>query len=86
MKITHRDRVLARIREIGYVDNVWCFQNHILRLGDIIFRLRKDGYDFTTDMPPDKNCHYYLKGQPPEKEKKEIGFVTIAGKRIEIYK
>jgi hypothetical protein len=57
--MTQKERVLQRIKEVGYIDNVWCFTNRILRLGAIIFDLKEDGMDFRTEMPPDKNCHYY---------------------------
>lgn len=57
--MTQKDRVKQRIKEVGYIDNVWCFNNRILRLAAIISGLKQDGYDFRTEMPPDKNCHYY---------------------------
>lgn len=41
--------VIQRIREYGYVDNFWAIQNYILRLGAIICRLRKDGYNIEGD-------------------------------------
>lgn len=56
---THEQVVLERIAEIGFVDNVWCFDHHILRLGDIIFKLRKRGHKYRTVMDEHKNCHYY---------------------------
>lgn len=33
-------RVLARIDEVGYVDNFWAIDNYILRLGAIIHSIR----------------------------------------------
>jgi len=37
------EKVKARILEVGYVDNFWAIDNYILRLGAIIFKLRKSG-------------------------------------------
>lgn len=58
--------VLARFGEVGYVDNVWCFNQHILRLGSIIYRLRAMGYDIKIDMhlKTDHNSHYYMISAP----------------------
>lgn len=47
-KLTQEKRVIARIKEIGYVDNFWAFHNHILRLGAIICELKKKGWTFDT--------------------------------------
>lgn len=38
------DKVKARIREVGYVDNFWAIENYVLRLGAIIHNLRKQGW------------------------------------------
>ena len=47
MKKTQTQIVLDRINEVGYVDNFWAIQNYILRLGGIIYKLRKDGMNFS---------------------------------------
>lgn len=45
-KKTQKERVLARIRETGFVDNFWAFHNYILRLGAIMCQLKKEGLVF----------------------------------------
>lgn len=45
-KLSQKRRVLDRLESVGYVDNFWAIDNYILRLGDIIFRLRKEGLQF----------------------------------------
>jgi len=42
-KITQLDRVRQRIEEVGFVDNFWAIENYILRLGAVVFDLRKEG-------------------------------------------
>ena len=42
-KISQEQRIRERIKEIGYVDNFWAIENYILRLGAIVFILRKEG-------------------------------------------
>ena len=44
---TQKQIVLDRINEVGYADNFWAFHNYILRLGAIIYRLRREGMEFT---------------------------------------
>lgn len=41
--VSQREKVIARIEEVGYVDNFWAIDNYILRLGAIVFELRKSG-------------------------------------------
>ena len=43
---TQRERVLAKLKATGSVDNFFAINNYILRLGDIIFRLKKKGWKF----------------------------------------
>ena len=45
-KIIQRNKVIDRIEEVGYVDNFWAIENYILRLGAIIYSLRKEGIGF----------------------------------------
>jgi len=58
-KKTQKQIVLEKLQREGEIFNVWCFQNGILRLGDIIHRLRKDGHNIETDDSR-KNCRYKL--------------------------
>jgi len=66
--------VLDRFEEVGYVDNVWCFNHHILRLGSIIYRLRITGYDITIDrhLKTDHNSHYYIVSKPKKLSTYEV--------------
>ena len=41
--MTQLKRVKERIREVGYVDNFWAISNYILRLGAIVYELRREG-------------------------------------------
>ena len=61
--MTQLQRVVERIKEADYIDNVWAFEHHILRLGAIIFNLKRDGWQFRTEMDAHNNCHYYLIGR-----------------------
>lgn len=42
MKKTQKEIVLNQLYKKGYVSNFWAMQNYILRLGDIIFKLRME--------------------------------------------
>lgn len=66
--------VLARFEEAGYVDNVWCFNNHILRLAVIIYRLRSMGYEIRVDKhsKTDHNAHYYIISKPTKLSPYEV--------------
>lgn len=46
-KDTQGERVLARIAEVGYVDNFWAIANYILRLGAVVHSIRHGLRDFT---------------------------------------
>ncbi len=41
-KLSQEEIVLNRIAEVGYVDNFWAIENRILRLGAVIYDLRKN--------------------------------------------
>ena len=67
VKLTQKEIVRNRILETGSVDNFWAIQNFILRLGSIIFDLRKEGMiisgKFGKDLGLDKHLwknYYYL--------------------------
>ena len=63
-KETQAEKVLRRIESVGYVDNFWAFHHYILRLGAIIFDLKKLGYEFESSYGKGKfkkNYYYRLK-------------------------
>jgi len=63
-KKTQRQIIEARLNRYGYVQNVWAFQNYILRLGAIIHDLRQDGWDIITtyeNKEGHRNCTYSLR-------------------------
>lgn len=64
-KLSQKQKVADQLRAHGYVDNFWAIENKIsLRLGAIIFTLKKEGYEFdevrSGFMPSTKNWRYYL--------------------------
>ncbi len=64
MKTTAKQKIINRINETGKVDNYWCIDNRITtRLGAVIFKLRKEGYDFKVEMD-NKNCNYIVNKKP----------------------
>jgi len=75
---TQKQRVIERIEEKGYVDNFWAFGNYILRLGAIIYELRKDGYildgKFGKELGYDKHLwknYYYTE----KKEHEQVAMI-----------
>jgi hypothetical protein len=75
-RITQEDRVRERIEQMGYVDNFWAIENYILRLGAIVYTLRKDGMElegaFGKELGKEKslwkNYYYVLKKQVVQNE------------------
>jgi hypothetical protein len=67
-KKTQEARVIERLRQDGEVTNFWAIHNYILRLGAIIFQLRKDGWfidgAYGTEPGDTKNFHYTLVSEP----------------------
>lgn len=69
--MSQEERVRERIKEVGYVDNFWAIENYILRLGAIVFKLRRDGMKLEGDFgkalgkekPMWKNYYYVLHKQ-----------------------
>lgn len=64
-KVTQKDIVAGRLKEVGFVDNFWAIENRIsLRLGAIIFKLKEEGYIFdevkSGFVEGSKNWRYYL--------------------------
>lgn len=66
-QLTQEQRVIARLKEVGYVDNFWAFHDYILRLGAIMCQLKKLGFEFDTFYgtgAQKKNYIYKLKSMP----------------------
>ena len=58
-KSTQKEVVRARIERIGVVHNFWAFNNYILRLGAIIFELRREGMKLEGSFGTGKNKKNY---------------------------
>jgi len=43
---TQKERVIEKLNRDGQVDNFWAINNYILRLGAIIFELKREGRKF----------------------------------------
>ena len=55
-KETHYDRVLGHLKEKGHITSLEAFREYgLTRLSAIIFNLRKDGYNITSDKVGRKN-------------------------------
>ena len=55
-KETHYDRVLTHLKEKGHITSLEAFREYgLTRLSAIIFNLRKDGYNITSDKVGRKN-------------------------------
>lgn len=72
MQVTQEDKILKRLKDVGYVDNFWAVKNFILRLGGMVHYMELDnlirvyGNKITNYSPKDqqknkKNFHYILK-------------------------
>lgn len=66
--MTQKEKVLQRINKVGYVDNYWAIKNYILRLGALMFRLKKEiefegksGLELNKPRRLHKNYYYVLK-------------------------
>lgn len=71
-KLSQYDMVLAHLREFGEITPLDSYREYaILRLGAIIYTMRKDGYDIDTKYTTSKNrfgtsvtyATYVLKGE-----------------------
>lgn len=61
--MSQKQKVLEKLIDDGYVDNFWAIRNFILRLGAIIYNLRKEGYNIRGEYgegKDKKNYFYYL--------------------------
>lgn len=65
--MTQKDKVIMRLREVGYVDNFWAFNTRTtLRLASIVDILRKNGWILEGkygEGRESKNFYYYLRGE-----------------------
>ena len=69
--MTQKDVIIEILLKQGFIDNYHCIDNRIsIRLGAIIFELKKEGWDFRTEMVG-KNFHYYAI-KKPEKYTQEL--------------
>lgn len=60
-KKTQRKIIEEKLRTDGEVTNVWAIEHYMLRLGDIIHRMRKDGWEIDGDfIEGTKNFRYTL--------------------------
>lgn len=66
-KLSQKEVVLNRLFRYGRVDNFWAINNYILRLGAVIWDLKREGYKingmFGREIGKPKNLHknyYYL--------------------------
>jgi len=83
---SQRDVVLEILKDKGVIDNFWAFNNYILRLGAIIFELRREGYIITTKyehVAGKKNCHYYLQEGVNVSQKNIVEIFTKAKRELE---
>ena len=63
-KKSQREVVKEKLMNEGVINNLWCLQNGIWRLSDLILHLRRDeNMNITTEFNTErvgKNTHYHL--------------------------
>lgn len=67
--MNQKEKVKKRIEEVGFVDNFWAIENYILRLGAIVYELRKEGINLSGAFGKElgkeraqwKDYYYYIK-------------------------
>ena len=62
-----KQKVINELLMRGSVDNFWAIKNYMLRLGAIIYELKKEGWVFDTTWgtgSEKKNYYYILKATP----------------------
>lgn len=70
--MTSKDRIVEILNLRGEISNFFCIDNRITtRLSDVIFRLKKVGWEFRSEMN-EKNCTYYVLKNPTKVEVKEL--------------
>jgi len=85
---TQKERVIEKLNRDGQVDNFWAINNFILRLGAVIFELKREGREFKgyfgKQLGYDKSVwknFYYLEVKPepmPPAFSKEHGEVEVS--------
>ena len=60
--MSQKEQIKKMLEEEGEVNNLWCINNGIWRLSDIILHLRKEGMNIETIYEPEitKVCRYKL--------------------------
>ena len=62
--MTAKDRILEYLNLRGEISNFYCIDNRITtRLSDVVFKLKKVGWDFEPVME-EKNCVYKVIKKP----------------------
>lgn len=54
-ELSQSQKVINMLSEFGEVSNLWAIKHYILRLSDIIFRLRQQGWQIEGEFLKDKN-------------------------------
>ncbi len=83
-KVSQKTIVAERLKEMGFVDNFWAIENKVsLRLGAIIFDLKKDGFIFDEAKsgfaPNSKNWRYYLATGPRQPYMPKFRYEDVPG-------
>lgn len=84
-KLTQKEIVKDILRRDGVIDNFWCINNYILRLGAIICDLQKEGWKFERKWGENehrKNSYYYVKvqgGDGHDLAKKDSRWCSVCG-------
>lgn len=73
--MTAKAKIIDHILKYGYVENHWAIDNRITtRLSDVIFKMRKDGWDFIgEEIGEHKNFRYTATNIPSKYLKVEQG-------------
>ena len=81
--LTQEEIVWKKLRDDGEVTNLWAFENHILRLGAIIKKLRDKGREIEGDyIPGTKNWRYTIDLEKQPKRIKYVKFIEVDGQRV----
>ena len=83
---TQKQCVEEVLREEGEIDNFSVISGdagfRCLRLGDIIFRLRREGWEIDTQLQPNKNTVYKLLSAPELPKQRKV--VVRDGVAVEV--
>lgn len=72
--MTQKERVKGQLRTYGQISNFDAIHNYMLRLGDIIFRLRKEGWEIEGNFGEgkDRKNFVYKLIKEPEPEQLKV--------------